>query len=292
MQPAKFYSELNSDWVKCQLCQHYCQIKPGSHGRCRVRVNRSGQLYTLNYGKVITQSTDPIEKKPLYHFLPNTQTYSLACAGCNFTCRYCQNADISQFTTSLAQFNATLPEIPAQDIVDLALVNDCPSIAYTYTEPTVYLEYAWECMQLAHQSNLKNVWVSNGYMSDLALQAILPYLDAINVDLKFFRDKTYLNMTGAHLQPVLETLMRLKENDIHTEITTLIIPGINDSVAEMTDIAKFIFQKLGQSTPWHVSAFYPTYQLHNLPPTDPETVLRAQQIGRQIGLRHVYIGNV
>ncbi len=292
MQEAKFYQKLENNRTSCQLCNHYCQIVSNNNGICRARKNIDGRLFSLNYGKIIAEHIDPIEKKPLYHFLPGTLTYSIACAGCNFHCLNCQNSDISQLTPKLINTIDALPEISPEEIIERVLAAGCPSIAYTYTEPTIFAEFALSCMKLARHHGLANVWVSNGYMSPACLEAIAPCLDAINIDLKSFNKETYQKICGAKLEPILDNLLWLKNKNIHLEVTTLIMPGINDSEAELSAIAKFISNKLGAATPWHVSAFYPTYKLSNLPATARETILQAVEIGKKAGLEHVHGGNI
>jgi len=291
MKEALFYQKGASHQVRCGLCHHDCVLNKNKIGLCRVRQNIDGKLYSLNYGKIIANQIDPIEKKPLFHFLPGTNTYSLASLGCNFHCRHCQNSDISQVTDDNFRANDSLPEIKPRQIVAAAQDNACPSISYTYTEPTIFVEFAYECMRLAQSKWLKNIWVSNGYMSKNCLETISNYLDAINVDLKFFSDENYQKICGARLQPILDNLIWLVEHQIHLEVTTLIIPTLNDSDNELKKIAEFIARHLGREIPWHVSAFHPDYQLTELPPTPTPTIRRAQTIGREAGLNYVYSGN-
>ncbi len=301
MKEALFYQKLpiikpkDGAKVKCNLCHHFCQISLNKRGLCGVRENRDGALYSLVYGKVIAANIDPIEKKPLFHFLPGTRSFSIATVGCNFRCANCQNADISQASKEGVFFQHK--EIPGKDmtpeeVVKQAISSDCQSIAYTYTEPTMFFEFALDCMKLAKDEGLANVLISNGYTGREALEAAKPYLDAVNIDLKFFTDKMYKKICGAKLQPILDNLIWYKQNDIWTEVTTLIIPKLNDSEQEITAIARFIKDNLGQETPWHLSGFFPTYRLNNAPPTPNTTIRHAWQIGRDIGLYYVYGGNV
>ncbi|MFA4871568.1 MAG: AmmeMemoRadiSam system radical SAM enzyme [Patescibacteria group bacterium] len=292
MKEAILYKKLNNKNTQCHLCNHFCLIKNNDLGKCWVRKNIDGVLFSLNYGKIIAEHIDPMEKKPLYHYLPGTFTYSIAAAGCNFRCRHCQNADISQIKNNPNLVGGKIMEKTAQNVVAEASKNNCPSISYTYTEPTIFAEFALACMKLAKKNGLKNIWVSNGYMSKECLEIIAPYLDAGNIDLKFFREKSYNEICGAKLKPVLDNLIWLKARKIHLEVTTLIIPTLNDSEKELSDIANFIYQKLGAETPWHVSAFYPAYRLINLPATRPDLVLKAQKIGQKAGLNYVYTGNI
>ncbi len=289
MKEAMFYKGLEDGKVECYLCAQRCRINPGKRGKCGVRENRDGALWSLVYGKVIAHHVDPIEKKPLFHFYPGTRSFSIATAGCNFRCLFCQNADISQSpreSRSIIGRNAS-----AKDVVEMARQSDCESISYTYTEPTVFMEYALDVARLAHEVDIKNVFVSNGFMTEEALEAASRFLDAANVDLKAFTDKFYSEQCGAHLKPVLETLERMKKYGIWLEVTTLLIPGLNDDPRELRDLAGFLVS-LGPETPWHVSRFHPTYLLMDRPPTPVETLRKAREIGLEAGLRYVYTGNV
>jgi len=293
MKEALLYEKLKDKKVKCGLCNHRCIIADNKRGICGVRENRKGKLYSLVYGKIIAENIDPIEKKPLYHFLPGTHSLSIATVGCNFRCLHCQNADISQQLT-INKKQLTIPgeeKIP-QEIARDAIGARCPSVSYTYTEPTIFMEFALDCMKLARKKGLKNVWVSNGYMTKEALDLIAPYLDAINVDLKGFTEKFYSEVCGARLKPVLDNLIDIKKRKIHLEITTLIIPTKNDSEKELKEIAEFIKKKVGADTPWHVSRFFPYYKMKDVPPTPVEKVYQAVKIGRKVGLKYVYAGNV
>ena len=286
MHEALLYEKLNEGKVKCGLCNHRCIINDNKKGICGVRENKDGKLYTLVYGRVIAENVDPIEKKPLYNFLPGTQSLSIATVGCNFRCLHCQNADISQSLSIKGK------DLFPEEVIQHALDNNCPSISYTYTEPTIFLEYALDCMKLAHQKGLKNVWVSNGYMTKEALDLVTPYLDAINVDLKAFTEEFYQEVCGARLEPVLENLRDIKGRGIHLEVATLIIPGKNDSEKELKAIAGFIKKELGEDVPWHVSRFFPYYKMNDVPSTPVEKIERAVEIGKKAGLKHVYAGNV
>jgi pyruvate formate lyase activating enzyme len=290
MKTAMFQERRPEDKVQCSLCCHRCLIPPGRRGICAVRENRDGILYSMVYDKVIARNIDPIEKKPLFHFLPGSLSYSVATPGCNFRCKHCQNADISQ----LPQDRSGLvlgEDIHPEALVEAARRNRCASISYTYTEPTIYFELAYDTARLAAEAGLKNVFVSNGYITPEALQVIRPYLHAANIDLKGFRDDFYRKVCGAKLQPVLDAIRLYKEFGIWIEITTLVIPGHNDSDEELTGIARFI-RSVGADIPWHVSRFHPTYKLLDEPPTPVATLKRARQIGLDAGLRYVYEGNV
>jgi pyruvate formate lyase activating enzyme len=283
------YSPLEGEKVQCHLCNHRCSISPGKKGLCGVRENREGRLYTLVFGRAISLQVDPIEKKPVFHLFPGSTSFSIAAVGCNFRCLQCQNHEISQMPVVLDRIEGSA--VPPPKIVSLARENRCKSIAYTYTEPTIYFEYAYETAALARQEGIKNVFVTNGYMTGEALKTIQPYLDAANVDLKSFREKFYKEVCGAKLKPVLESLALMKKLGIWVEITTLVVPTLNDSDEEFKEIAQFILS-LGPEVPWHISAFYPTYKMLNLPRTPASLLHRAREIGMGAGLRYVYCGNI
>jgi len=289
MKEAMFYTKAQEQAVNCHLCNHHCHIKPDKHGICGVRKNQDGTLWSLVYGKVIAQHIDPIEKKPLYHFYPGTRSYSIATVGCNFRCTFCQNADISQSPREDRSIYGST--VAAESIVEQARKTGCTSISYTYTEPTIFMEYALDVARLAHGVGIKNIFVSNGYMTEESLEAIAPYLDAANVDLKAFSDHFYAKQCGAHLEPVLKTLARMKELGIWLEVTTLLIPGLNDDPAELTEMVKFL-SSLGPETPWHISRFHPAYRLVDRPVTPIRTLQNARDIGLKGGLQYVYLGNV
>lgn len=290
MKEAMLYEKIGDKKVQCNLCAHRCKINEGKKGICLVRENRDGTLYTLVYGRTISQHVDPIEKKPLFNFYPGTTAYSIATVGCNFKCQFCQNWEISQMVRDehLIMGNEASPE----SIVENAKKYGSKSIAYTYTEPTIFFEYAYDTAKLAHEVDIKNVFVTNGYMTEEAIKKIEPYLDAANVDLKSFSDDFYRKLCGAKLQPVLDALKLMKKLGIWVEVTTLIIPTLNDSSEELREIAKFIVNELGEGTPWHISRFYPAYNLRDKPPTPIETIHKAREIGLNEGLKYVYEGNV
>ncbi len=290
MKEALLYERLKNDRVGCRLCAHRCVIKDGRKGICQVRENREGTLYTLVYGRTISENVDPIEKKPLFHFYPGSTIYSIATPGCNFRCQWCQNSDISQRPREehIIGGRRATPE----QIVSAAQRAACRSIAYTYTEPTIFFEYSYDTGRLAHAAGLANVYVTNGYMTQEMLEVFDPYLDAANVDLKAFRDETYRRYVGARLQPVLDGMKVMKRLGIWLEVTTLVVPGINDDRAELEDVARFVAQELGVETPWHISRFFPAYRMTDVPPTPLGTLRRAQEIGLEEGLRYVYLGNV
>jgi pyruvate formate lyase activating enzyme len=290
MIEARLYEKRPNNQVACRLCAHFCVIKPGDRGRCGVRENRNGILYSLVYGHTIARHVDPIEKKPLYHFYPGSRSFSIATPGCNMHCHWCQNAGISQVPRDL-KFPVGDAMAP-QQIVVAAQQSHSRSIAYTYTEPTIFFEYSLDTARLVHDAGMANVYVSNGYMTAGMLDLVHPYLDAANIDLKSFRDPTYRKYAGARLQPVLDSLKRLHDLGIWLEVTSLIIPGINDDPQELKELAEFIVTELGADTPWHVSRFYPQYRLEHLPPTPPATINRAVEIGRAAGLNYIYVGNL
>jgi pyruvate formate lyase activating enzyme len=290
MKEAMLYERLADDRVRCHLCAHRCLIADGKMGICQVRENEGGKLYTLVYGRTISQNVDPVEKKPLFHFYPGSTAYSIATPGCNFRCAWCQNWEISQMPRLdhiIAGYEAT----PEQIVADAQRFG-CRSVAYTYTEPTIFFEYTYDTARLARAAGLANIYVTNGYMTAEMLETIQPYLDAANIDLKAFRDRTYRHYIGARLQPVLDSLKAMKRLGIWLEVTTLAIPGINDDPAELRDAAQFIAQELGIDTPWHISRFFPDYKLTDVPPTALDKLRQAREIGLAAGLRYVYIGNV
>jgi len=289
MREAMLYKKLDEDKVRCNLCNHRCTISNTRHGICGARENQGGTLYSLVYNKAVSGNLDPIEKKPLYHFYPGTGSYSIATVGCNFRCNFCQNSDISQMPMVRNQTCGRKYE--PKNIVSDAIRLKAASIAYTYTEPTIFFEYAYDTAKIASEKDIKNVFVTNGYMTTEALDTINFYLDAANVDLKSFSDEFYRRNCGATLEPVLKSLQHMKELSIWVEVTTLVIPKLNDSEDELRQIAEFILS-LGPETPWHVSAFHPTYQLTNLPRTPVDTLRKARQIGKDCGLRYVYCGNI
>lgn len=296
MKEALLYKKLDHQKVQCHVCNHYCTILPDKRGICGVRENKDGTLYFLAYAKAVAENVDPIEKKPLFHFLPGTQSLSIATVGCNFRCDNCQNWQISQASKSkdYKDLNIFGEDLPPEKVILDAKASGCLSISYTYTEPTIFLEYALDCMKLAHQAGIKNVWVSNGYMSKETLELVSPYLDAANIDLKFFDHKSYLKVCGAKLDPILENLKEMYQRKIWLELTTLVIPTLSDGEEMFEKIARFIKDELGPEVPWHVSAFSPeiSYKLQGLPATNAKTLEEAYKIGKKIGLKYVYTGNV
>ena len=287
---AMLWEALDGGKVRCGLCGHRCVIAAGKYGVCRVRENVAGALKSHSYGSLVAMNVDPIEKKPLFHFLPGSRSLSVAAAGCNFQCEFCQNWQISQAPheggESLGQAVS-----PAQ-IVSAAENYGCASISYTYTEPTVFFELAYETAKLARLRGIANNFVSNGFLTPLAVETIAPFLDAINVDLKAFRDETYRRVMKARLEPVLECLKALHAAGVWVEVTTLVVPGMNDSPEELRDIAGFIATQLARWVPWHVSRFHGDYRMTTTPSTPLETLELACRIGADAGLHYIYAGNV
>lgn len=292
MHEALFYrkTENGSHQVHCFLCHHTCQIIEGKRGFCKVRENRHGILYSLNYGRLITENIDPIEKKPIFHLLPGSLSYSIATVGCNFRCRHCQNHEISQYPRF---HEGAIPgELrSAAQVVEAAQRTGCASISYTYVEPTIFYEFALDCARLAHAAGLKNIFVSNGYTGPEAVRELAPILDANNIDLKAFTDKFYKEVCQARLQPVLDTITLMHSLGVWLEVTTLVIPGWNDSEGELRDIARFI-KAISPDIPWHVSRFWPTHKMNDRVPTPRATLVRAREIGLEEGLHYVYLGNL
>jgi pyruvate formate lyase activating enzyme len=289
IKEAMLYEKLEGGQVRCNLCAHRCAIKPDRRGVCGVRENKDGVLYSLVYGTLIAENIDPIEKKPFFHVYPASKSYSIATVGCNFNCEFCQNHDISQMPRSTRMITGE-DFLPAE-IVARAKKSNSKTIAYTYTEPTIYFELAYDTAKIAVENGLKNVFVTNGFMTPEAIDTIAPYLSAANVDLKSFRDEFYKKRCGARLNPVLESLKKMKGLGIWVEITTLLIPALNDSDEELKDIAQFI-AGLGKETPWHISRFHPQFKMLNVPVTPISSLHRAVEIGKQSGLKYVYSGNV
>ncbi|MBU1611930.1 MAG: AmmeMemoRadiSam system radical SAM enzyme [Proteobacteria bacterium] len=290
MHPAQLWESIADNRCHCRLCRHFCLIDEGETGKCGVRINQDGKLFTLVYDRVAAVNMDPVEKKPLYHFLPGTLTFSFGTMGCNFGCVFCQNDSLSQPPRSgrTPAGHHTTPEA----LVQAALDGGAASISYTYSEPTVFFEIMLETAKLAHANGLKNVLVSNGFQSPQCLDALAPYIDAANIDLKSFDDTFYRERCRAALAPVLENLMTIKQLGWWLEVTTLVIPDLNDSRRELKSIATFIANELGTDTPWHLSRFHPQFQLLSKPPTPVATLEMAQGLGLEAGIEHVYVGNV
>lgn len=289
MKEAYLYEKLENGRIRCGLCSHTCLIKPGARGVCAVRENRDGTLFTLVYDKIIARHVDPIEKKPLFHFLPGSISYSIATAGCNLKCLFCQNSDISQMP---ADYKHILGEdISPSIIVKEALSVAASTIAYTYTEPTVYYELAVDTARLATRNRIRNIFVSNGYMTKECLEDISNDLHGANIDLKAFNDDFYRRQCGARLEPVLKTISEMVKMGVWIEVTTLLIPGLNDSDEELKRISGFLAEQ-NPDIPWHISRFHPTYRLRDIGPTPPQSLRRAKEIGYSSGLKYVYTGNL
>ncbi len=290
MKEALLYNRSVNNFVDCSLCAHRCKIAEGKFGFCGVRQNISGKLYSHVYARPVAMHVDPIEKKPLYHFLPGSKSFSIATAGCNFHCGFCQNWQISQ-QRAIDKNQYPGKEVAAQEIVQAALNNKCRSISYTYTEPTIFFEYALDTARLAKENGLSNVFVTNGYMTAECLEMIHTFLDAANVDLKFFKDESYRKICSATLAPVLGSIRLMHKLGIWVEVTTLIIPGENDSDQELRQIADFI-ASVDKNIPWHISRFHPDYKFSDYEITAEQSLKKAMEIGRQCGLKYIYAGNV
>ncbi|OGI15135.1 AmmeMemoRadiSam system radical SAM enzyme [Candidatus Micrarchaeota archaeon RBG_16_49_10] len=302
---AKLFERLGKKTVKCTACSHYCKIPEGGTGICGIRKNAKGELHLLTYGKPLGLQVDPIEKKPLYHFLPGSEILSFGTYGCNFACDFCQNWPSSQAPRLIKQSSKSdektmstiekalqeIEDVPPEDIVKAAKAKKAPSIAYTYNEPTVFFEYALDVARLAKKSRIRNVFVSNGFMSKELMDKAEDFIDAINIDLKSFSEDFYLKVCRGRLKPVLENIKAFHEMGVWVELTTLVIPGKNDSDEELGKIAEFI-AGVDRSMPWHISAFHPDFRMADVPATSMDTLLRAFNIGARAGLEHIYIGNV
>lgn len=286
--PARYYEKLENKMVRCNLCPNQCILSEGQIGVCRARKNIEGELYSLVYGKVVAVHLDPIEKKPLYHFLPGSKTYSIATVGCNLRCKFCQNWQIAQ----VFPWEVETEDMTPQEVVDEALKSGAPSIAYTYTEPTAFYEYMLETAKLARENGLKNVVISAGYINPQPLRELLQYIDAYKIDLKGFNDRFYQEMTAGHVGPVLEAMKIIKEEGVWLEVVNLVIPGENDSEEELKDLILWVKDNLGSDTPLHFTRFHPDYKLLNLPATPIETLKKAREMALNLGLKYVYTGNI
>ncbi|MCF7925229.1 MAG: AmmeMemoRadiSam system radical SAM enzyme [Candidatus Izimaplasma sp.] len=286
---ALVYKKLKHKQVKCQVCPHYCLIDKDHRGVCQIRYNHHGKLIVENYERVIATHIDPIEKKPLYHFLPKTKVYSLASVGCNMRCPWCQNYQISQISSKRQLNKGSI--IKPKDHIDFVKQQGIPSIAYTYTEPTMYVEYALEVMKLAHQEKINNIWVSNGFTSIETLELILPYIDAANIDYKG-NESVYKSYCLGHEAEVLNTIKKMKDHNIHIEITTLLIPGINSDYEMIDEMIDNIISVAGNDIVWHISRFFPAYKEQNREITAYDDMVHAKKRAHEKGLKHVYLGNV
>lgn len=314
LHEARFYEPQPDGRVLCTLCPHNCRIPDGGRGVCAVRYNLGGKLYSLVYDKVVARNLEPIEKKPLFHFHPGSTAYSIATVGCCLRCAFCQNWQISQWPKAhlpkrideagteqeaepicprLANLAAEVPGEPVTpaQIVQAARVSGARTIAYTYTEPTIFYELAVDTARLARAAGLKNAFVTSGYINEAPQRELATILDATNVDLKFFREESYRHISRVRLQPILDAIRRYYELGVWVEITTLVVPGVNDSDGELRQIADFVCS-LSPEIPWHVSRFYPAYEMRDVPATPVDTLHRAAAIGKAAGLHYVYAGNV
>ena len=292
LHEAMLYDELDDGAVQCHVCPRLCRIVPGKSGTCRARVNRDGKLYAITYGKVCSVAADPIEKKPLYHFFPGTTVLSLGSVGCNFTCRHCQNWQIAH--ADPADATRDLRDLPVRNLSVLAANNECQGVAWTYNEPTIWLEYILDGAQAAHENGLYTVLVTNGYITEEALAVLAPHIDAYRVDVKGFSDEQYKELCRIpEMLPVLESAERAKtEYGCHVEIVTNVIPTFNDDDATLHGIASWMVDRLGPETPWHVTRFMPSLEFAHLPPTPIATLENAVRIGKDAGLQFAYLGNV
>lgn len=282
------YQEESAKGVMCRICPNECVLKEGELSDCKNRIVKDGKLYTMAYGNPCAANLDPVEKKPLYHFIPSTITFSIATAGCNLACLNCQNWTISQKSPTETRNASMMPP----EVIKNTLKYDCKSISYTYSEPITFYEYVYDTSTLAMESGLKNILVSNGYINSEPLVKLASVIDAANIDLKSFNDKTYLKLTGGKLKPVLDTLITMKENDVWLEITNLVVPEYTDKPGEIREMCKWLYANGFKDTPLHFSRFQPMYKLEQLPPTPVGTLNQAWEIAREEGIDHVYIGNV
>lgn len=287
MHEAQHYSKKDNKIVQCNLCPKNCLIKENSYGNCGVRKNVKGKLISEVYAKAVSLAIDPIEKKPLFNFFPGTDVLSFGTAGCNLHCRHCQNYSTSQIKPEEILVEDVMPE----EIVGFAMKRNCKSIAATYNEPTVFYEYMQDTFKIARKNEIKTVSVTNGFINEEPLKELLPYLDAANVDLKAFNNKFYQKITSASLEPVLRTLKILNKSKAWLEITNLMIPSLNDNIGDIKRMCKWIKDNLSPDVPLHFTAFYPCYQLMNVPPTPKETLIKAREVAKKAGLKHVYTGN-
>ena len=288
MKECRYYKKLEGGVVECRLCPHHCHIAEGKAGICRSRRNHDGMLVSEVYGKPCALAIDPVEKKPLYHFHPGTTCLSLACTGCNFRCLNCQNHDISQASPEQADYYRLSPE----EVVSLCLKHHCPGIAYTYTEPLTYIEYITYTSRLAHEAGLWNILVTAGYVCQEPLADLLPYLDAANIDLKSFSDDIYKKVSGGRLQPVLDTILAMRDAGVWIELTNLVIPGVNDDMQMIRQMCRWLADNHLTEAPLHFSRFFPRYKMQDIQPTPLHTLQAAKRIAEEEGMRYVYLGNV
>ena len=281
---------LDDGRVACDACNQHCKLSEGEYGICGIRKVENGRLMLLTYGLAAAVNVDPVEKKPMFHFLPGSSIFSFGTVGCNFSCKFCQNADISQYPKEHNHEIFGTPLSP-QRAVELALEYGCKSVAYTYNEPVVFFEYTYDTAKLAHEAGLKNVYVTSGYETHKAIDTLAPYLDGMNIDIKGNTQEFYKDICGASFKPVLDTIEYAYKKGIWVETTTLLIPGLNDSDKDIREIAEFQ-AALDTSMPWHISAFHPMYKMQDRPRTPASTLRRAYEIGKEVGLKYVYVGNI
>jgi pyruvate formate lyase activating enzyme len=286
----KLYKQIDSEKSMCLLCSHFCILKENEKGKCGVRQNSNGKIISLVKNIVAAGGLDPVEKKPLFHVLPGSFSYSIGSPGCNFSCTFCQNADLAQGPAITGNIEGV--EVRPEDIVQNALHEGAESISYTYSEPTVFFELMKSVAEIASKKGLLNLMVSNGFISEYGLDCLDGLIDAANIDLKAFNNNFYEKYCGAKLKPVLDTLKRMKKKNIFTEVTTLLIPGKNDSDKEINEAAAFIKNELGEDTPWHISAFRPTFRMTDVPPTPSSSIYKAIETGTKHGLKYIYSGNI
>ncbi len=287
--PTRYWHRLEDGRVQCDLCPRFCKLREGQRGLCFVRANRGGQVVLTTYGRSSGYCVDPIEKKPLNHFLPGTPVLSFGTAGCNLACKFCQNWDISKSREA----DTLADEAPPEKIARVAKALGCRSVAYTYNDPVIFLEYAVDTAKACRELGIRSVAVTAGYITEAPRRELFAWMDAANVDLKAFTEDFYWKVTGGHLQPVLDTLRYIRhETDVWLEITTLLIPGLNDSDEELHAMAEWVVKELGPDVPWHFTAFHPDWKMRDRPPTPPGTLTRARRIAMEHGVRYAYTGNV
>jgi len=286
---ALMWEKRDQDTVQCKLCPNFCVLKNGKIGKCGARKNEEGILLSLVYGGLSAMTPDPIEKKPLFNFWPGSGAFSISSVGCTLHCKNCQNYHISQKIAD----NLQLEEATPQEVVEATIKSECKSIAYTYNEPLTFYEFIMDCAELAHSNGLLNVLVTNGYINLEALEPLAPLIDAANVDIKGITDKFYKEVCGVpHVKPVLEAIKYMQEHGLHIEIANLVIPGYNDTLEQIRELSEWVFNNLGPDAPLHFSRFHPMYEMSNVPATPVDTLVKARQIGFEVGLKYVYCGNV
>lgn len=288
MKEALFYKKLDEKKVHCHICPHNCIIVEGKKGKCSVRENQKGKLYSLVYGKLISTAIDPIEKKPLFHFMPGVKTLSIAAVGCNFNCLFCQNWEISQANPEDVPFSEFTPE----QVVEMAKKNNCKAIAYTYTEPAMLYEFILDTSKLARKVGIKNIFISNGYINKEPAKKLFRYIDAANIDIKAFTEEFYKKYCGGKLKPILETLKLINSIGVHIELTNLILTGLNDDTVEIENMCRWIKDNLGEDIALHFSRSHPSYKMNDIQATSESILVKAYEIAKKAGLKYVYIGNI